>query len=200
MVGMGDESAVSTLVEASAKGDETAWKELVRRYSPLVMAVTRSYRLTSADAQDVSQTVWLRLVEHLGNLREAAALPGWLVTTTQRECCRYHQRAQKILPVDPQSDGAMTHGTATDADDGILRAELCQALRDGLGELPGREQRLLQLRTADPPKSYHEISRLLNMPVGSIGPSLRRSLDKLRQTRAVQAYLAAADRVERRPA
>ena len=198
---MGDISGVSTLVEASAKGDEAAWNELVRRYSPLVMAVIRTFHLASADAQDVSQTVWLRLVEHLGSLREAAALPGWLVTTTQRECSRYHQRAQKILPgADSQSDGAMTHGATTDADDDILRAELCQALRDGLGELPGREQRLLRLRTADPPKSYHEISKLLDMPIGSIGPSLRRSLDKLRQTQAVQAYLAAADRTERRPA
>jgi DNA-directed RNA polymerase specialized sigma24 family protein len=62
----------------------------VRRYAPLVLAVARSHRLSAADAQDVSQTVWLRLVEHLADLRDAEALPGWLVVTTQREsawCC-----------------------------------------------------------------------------------------------------------------
>ncbi len=92
--------------------------------------------------------------------------------------------------MDPQANSAMAHGTTADADAGILRAELRQALRDGLTELPARDQWLLRLRTDDPPKTYQEISRLLDMPIGSIGPSLRRSLDRLRQTSAVRAYLA----------
>ena len=192
MVGVPDGATVSSLVQASAKGDEAAWNELVRRYAPLVLAVTRSYQLSSADTQDVSQTVWLRLVEHVADLREPEALPGWLVTTARRECDRCLKRAHKILPVDPQASTAVTRGTAADADAGILRAELRQALRDGLNELPARDQWLLRLRADDPPKSYQEISRLLDMPVGSIGPSLRRSLDRLRHTSAVRAYLAAA--------
>ena len=198
---MTEESDVGTLVQASAKGDEAAWNALVRRYAPLVLAVIRNYQMAAADVQDVSQTVWLRLVEHLSDLRAPEALPGWLVTTTQRECSRYQRREQKTLPVDPHSDGIMNQGTTTDPDLAILRAELRQALRDGLEELPARDQRLLRLRAADPPKSYQEISKLTGMPVGSIGPSLRRSLDRLRQTKAVQAYLAtspAADRVGRR--
>jgi RNA polymerase sigma factor (sigma-70 family) len=200
---MTEESEVGTLVQASAKGDEAAWNALVRRYAPLVLAVIRNYQMAAADAQDVCQTVWLRLVEHLADLRAPEALPGWLVTTTQRECGRYQRRAQKTLPVDPHSDGIMEQSTTVDPDLGILRAELRQALRDGLAELPARDQRLLRLRTADPPKSYQEISKLIGMPVGSIGPSLRRSLDRLRQAKAVQAYLAtspAAGRVGGRPA
>ena len=198
---MTEESEVGTLVLASAKGDEAAWNALVRRYAPLVLAVIRNYQMAAADVQDVSQTVWLRLVEHLSDLRAPEALPGWLVTTTQRECSRYQRREQKTLPVDPHSDGIMNQGTTVDPDLAILRAELRQALRDGLEELPPRDQRLLRLRAADPPMSYQEISKLTGMPVGSIGPSLRRSLDRLRQTKAVQAYLAtspAADRVGRR--
>jgi RNA polymerase sigma factor (sigma-70 family) len=192
MVHMADESEVSRLVRASADGDEAAWNELVRRYSPLVMAVTRNYQLTAEDAQDVSQTVWLRLVEHLGSLREPEALPGWLATTTQRECVRQVQRRRRVLPVDPQhSDSTLEQGTTVDPDVGILRAELRQALRDGLAELPKRDQMLLQLRAADPPMSYEEISNLMGMRIGSIGPTLRRCLDRLRETTAVQAYLAA---------
>lgn len=187
---MTEESEVGTLVQASAKGDEAAWNALVRRYAPLVLAVIRSYQLAAADVQDVSQTVWLRLVEHLADLRAPEALPGWLVTTTQRECGRCQRRAQKTLPVDPHSDGIMKLGTTVDPDLDLLRAELRQALRDGLAELTAAQQRLLRLRAADPPKSYQEISKLTGMPVGSIGPSLRRSLDRLRRTKAVQAYLA----------
>jgi RNA polymerase sigma factor (sigma-70 family) len=187
---MTEESEVATLVQASAKGDETAWNALVRRYAPLVLAVIRSHQLAAADVQDVSQTVWLRLVEHLADLRAPEALPGWLVTTTQRECRRYQRRAQQTLPIDPHSDGIVQQATTVDPSLDILRAELRQALRDGLAELSAPQQRLLRLRAADPPKSYQEISELIGMPIGSIGPSLRRSLDRLRRTKAVQAYLA----------
>ncbi|HEY1346298.1 MAG TPA: sigma-70 family RNA polymerase sigma factor [Streptosporangiaceae bacterium] len=188
---MADASEVSRLVRASASGSETAWNELVRRYSPLVMAVTRSYQLTADDAKDVSQTVWLRLVENLANLREPDALPGWLATTTQRECIRQLRQGRRVLPVDPQTDGALQQCPTVDPGTDILRAELHQALRDGLAELPERDQALLKLRAADPPKSYEEISQLLGMPIGSIGPTLRRCLDRLRETSAVRAYLAA---------
>lgn len=187
---MADASDVGRLVRASASGSEAAWHELVRRYSPLVLAVTRSYQLTIEDARDVSQIVWLRLVENLANLREPEALPGWLATTTQRECRRRVRRDRQVLPVDPQTDEAMQQSIPADHDADILRAELRQALRDGLAELPERDQLLLRLRAADPPKSYSEISQLLGMRIGSIGPTLRRSLDKLRETRAVRAYLA----------
>jgi RNA polymerase sigma factor (sigma-70 family) len=202
MVPVATESELTALVQASTKGDESAWNELVRRYAPLVAAITRNHQLAPADAQDVSQTVWLRLVEHLEGLREPDALPGWLVTTTERECCRFHRQAQKILPVDPQGDSVVTQGTGAAPDSAVLRAELRQALRDGLAELPARDQRLLRLRAADPPTPYEEISRLLGMPMGSIGPSVRRSLERLRQTRAVRTYLAAAPAADRarRPA
>jgi RNA polymerase sigma factor (sigma-70 family) len=195
---MGDAADVGELVRASAGGSEAAWNELVRRYSPLVLAVTRGYQLTTEDARDVSQTVWLRLVENLASLRVPEALPGWLATTTHRECLQRVRRDRQVVPVDPQADGALQQsgalrqGAAADHDAGLLRAELRQALRDGLAELPERDQLLLRLRVADPPKSYGEISRILGMPVGSIGPTLRRSLDKLRETRAMRAYLAAA--------
>jgi len=185
-----DASEVSRLVRASASGSETAWNELVRRYSPLVMAVTRTYQLTADDAKDVSQTVWLRLVENLANLREPDALPGWLATTTQRECIRQLRQGRRVLPVDPHTDGALQLCEAVDPDTDILRAELHQAMRDGLAALPARDQALLKLRAADPPKSYEEISQIMGMPIGSIGPTLRRSLDRLRETSAMRAYLA----------
>jgi RNA polymerase sigma factor (sigma-70 family) len=95
-----------------------------------------------------------------------------------------------VLPVDPHTDSALQLCETVDPDTDILRAELHQALRDGFADLPERDQALLKLRAADPPKSYEEISELLGMPIGSIGPTLRRSLDRLRETSAMRAYLA----------
>lgn len=193
---MGGTPGVSELVRASADGDQAAWNELVRRYARLVMAVIRGYRLSAADAQDVSQTVWLRLVEHLGSLREPEALPRWLETTTQRECGRYVQRGRRTVPVDPHSDAVIHQPTAEDLDGDIVRAELRQALRDGLAELPPRDQSLLRLFAAA--TSYKEISELLGMRPGSIGPTLRRCLDRLRETSALRAYLGTARDAEGR--
>ena len=85
---MRDDPTVVALVTRARDGDKDAWDELVERYAPLVFSVCRRYRLAPPDIDDVGQSVWLRLVEHLPGLREPAALPGWIATTTQRECFR----------------------------------------------------------------------------------------------------------------
>jgi RNA polymerase sigma factor (sigma-70 family) len=193
-VGTAGGAGVGQLVRASADGSEAAWNELVRRYSPLVMAVARSHHFAAEDARDVCQTVWLRLVEHLRNLREPDALPLWLITTTRHECSRQARRGRRLVPADLRDETAVAQQeqpAAPSLDAEILAAKLRQAVRDGLGQLPARDQRLLELRASDPPAPYREISLLLGMPIGSIGPTLRRSLERLRETGAVQAYLAA---------
>src|SRR5215472_6064953 len=87
-VRMHGSASVTDLVMRARNDDKQAWEALVERYAPLVWSICRRYRLSGADAADVWQNVWLRLVEQLDRLRDPAALPGWLVTTTRRECCR----------------------------------------------------------------------------------------------------------------
>jgi hypothetical protein len=83
---MDDEADVVDLVRRAGRGDRAAWDALVDRYAPLVWEICRRRRLCAADAEEVFQSVWLRLVERLRDLREPAALPGWLIATTGREC------------------------------------------------------------------------------------------------------------------
>ena len=82
-----DDTVVDDLARA-AEGEQASWDRLIDRYGGLVWSVARSYRLSADDAADVSQTTWLRLVEHLGRLREPERLSAWLVTTAKRECLR----------------------------------------------------------------------------------------------------------------
>jgi RNA polymerase sigma factor (sigma-70 family) len=187
MVGMGDRPEVGRLVRASADGDEAAWNELVRRFAHPVTAVIRRYRLTPADAEDVYQTVWLRLVEHLDSLRDPEALPGWLRSTTMRECMRQVERGRRTVPVDPQSGEAAKQASSDDIEAAAMRAELRMALRDGLAELSEEDQALLRLYALAEP--YKNVAELLQMKTGSIGPTLGRSLARLRQTRALRRYL-----------
>ena len=193
---MVDKPGVGRLVRASADGDEAAWNELVRRFAPRVMAVIRSYRLAPADAEDVCQTVWLKLVEHLDGLRDPEALPGWLRSTTMHECLRQVERKRRTVPVDPQSDEAVNRPSADDIEAAAMRAELRQALRDGFAELSEGDQALLRLYALAEP--YKDVAELLQMKTGSIGPTIGRSLDRLRQTRAVRKYLGTGPAAKKR--
>lgn len=180
---------VAALVRASAAGDQDAWDALVERFAHLVVAVTRRYRLSRDDAQDVSQTVWLRLVEHLDSLREPAALPGWIMTTARHECLRTLRVGGRTIPVDPQESRQLERSAPDDVDVELLEAERHQALRDGLAELSPPQRALLELLATDPPLSYAEVAQRLDIPVGSIGPTRARALEKLRATTAVTTYL-----------
>jgi len=192
-----DHDDLRALVSAGIDGDEDAWNELVRRFTGLVTHVIRRYRLPPADTQDVAQLVWLRLVEHLGHLREPAALPGWLVTTTRHECERHLRTTGRSVAVDPLTMVRADTGDAEEIDAVLLATERRQVLLDGLAELAPQHRELLMMLTADPPYAYTEISRLLGIPVGSIGPTRSRILDKLRGTAAVRAYLEANAEVAR---
>lgn len=179
------------LVKASVDHDEQAWDELVRRFAGLVAYVIRHYRLSPVDTQDVSQLVWLRLVEHLGQIREPAALPGWLSTTTRHECERHLRINGRSVATDPLVLHPAAPPDAPGIDDVLLAAERRQVLLDGLDQLSAHHRELLLMLTADPPFAYADISRLLGIPIGSIGPTRSRALDKLRETDAVRAYLDA---------
>jgi RNA polymerase sigma factor (sigma-70 family) len=186
-----DNPVVIDLVTRAATGDKRAWDALVERYIPLTWSICRSYRLCDADAEDVGQNVWLQLVDQLDKIREPAALPGWLVTVTRRECLRVlgatrGPRAARCVTgaeiiADEQSETA---------EQLLLAAERHAALREALVALPPSGQRLIGLLLEDPPVPYAEISAQLGIPIGSIGPTRRRCLEKLRRYPAVAALIA----------
>src|SRR3954452_3758146 len=80
---------LTEMVEAARDGDRDAWNRLVERYMPVGLSVARRYQVSADDAADVSQALWLRLVEHLDKIRDPRALPGWIVTTTTNEALRF---------------------------------------------------------------------------------------------------------------
>ena len=177
------------LVGAAADHDDDAWNELVRRFAGLVASTVRRYRLSGADAQDVSQFVWLRLIEHLSTLREPAALPGWLSTTTRHECERHLRASGRSVATDPMTLEPTDRTGDPGIDESLLAEERRRALLEGLAELSAHQRDLLLMLNADPPYAYAEISSALNIPVGSIGPTRSRILARLRETAPVKAYL-----------
>jgi RNA polymerase sigma factor (sigma-70 family) len=185
-----DDSVVIDLVASARDGDVQAWDALVERYAPLIWSICRKYRLGRADADDVGQSVWLHLVDHLGKIREPAALAGWLATTTRRECGRLVRAAYGphavVYALDAEN---MADERADAAEQEVLAAERHAALREAFTHLPPECQRLVAMLTADPPLPYAEISARLDMPVGSIGPTRSRCLDRMRRYPAIAALI-----------
>lgn len=186
---MRNDPTVIRLVHGARDGDKAAWDQLVERYAPLVWSVSRRFRLSVEDVDDVGQTVWLKLVEQLPDLREPAALPGWLVSTTQHECLRVLRIGRRTEPTDPAEVSLDPSDGARPIDEELLGHERRQAVRAAFGQLAPRCQALLSMLVSDPPAAYSEISQKLHMPVGSIGPNRARCLGRLRRAPALAGLI-----------
>jgi len=174
-----EQTSTEALLAAAAVGNQQAWDLLVARYARLVWSIARSFRLPEADAADVSQTTWLRLVEHLGSIKDPDRLAGWLATTTRRESIGVLRRRDREVPI---FDGPEEE----DEDDGqdpesqtIARDEY-RELWDAFAGLSEKCRALLRVLSVTPLESYAQIAAALRMPVGSIGPTRARCLDQLR--------------------
>ena len=189
-----DGRLVTDLVTRASTGDKQAWDALVERYAPLIWSICGRYQLGRADAGDVGRSVWLRLASQLEMIRDPAALPGWLATTTSQECGRVLRTAREPhVPVRAADAENLPDQQADAADQELLASERHAALRDALSRLPQDGQQLIALLIADPPVPYAEISTRLGIPVGSIGPKRSRCLDRLRRDPALTALINTAD-------
>jgi len=170
---------VAVLVRRAMMGDELAWEALVDRFATLVWSIARGHALDPADAADVSQTTWLRLAEGLSSLREPERLGAWLATTARRESLRVLRRQQRHLPVETCIEWPCGDATVS-PDQPLIEEERDAALWRAFDALSGPCKALLRALLADPPPSYAELSTAFDMPIGSIGPTRARCLDRLR--------------------
>ena len=181
---------VTVLVHRAAEGDPAAWNAIVDEYAGLLWSVVRGFRLNEAQAADAVQTTWLRLVEHVADLRDPAHVAGWLKTTARRVCLQVIRQGSREHLVDWDEDRAGGGEVRYDGPDedgpeaAALRQEHQVLVRRALAELPDRHRQLMELLVASPPISYQEISARLGMPVGSIGPTRARILARLQETLA----------------
>lgn len=182
------EACVADLLSRAAGGAQPAWDEIVRRYNRLVWSVVRSYRLEQSDAADAVQTTWLRLVEHLGTLHDPDRLGAWLATTARREALRLVTKRGR-----ERFDGADEQLASLPADGPGVEESLLASERDALvmravRQLDPRCQRLLRVLSAAPPPRYDAVAEAFGMPIGSIGPTRGRCLQRLKDVLASMGY------------
>lgn len=184
--GKGNE--IAALVESAVAGDRGSWEALVREFSIMIRAVAKAHRLGDADAADVAQVTWLKLVEHLGRIHEPARVGAWLATTARRECLRVLRDARRAVPY---GDGAAEQASpAAPPGDALIAVERNEALWRGFRRLRATDQSLLRLLVADPRPAYEQIAAELEIPIGSIGPTRARALERLRHELDCEGTLA----------
>lgn len=180
--------AAGVLVGRAQDGDRSAWDQLVERFAPLIWSVCHWYELCRPDTDGVAQAVWLQLVNQLALVRDPPALPGWIATTTRRECRRVVRAAGKQpaagYPLDAL--GPPQSGTAVPGP-GLLRIERHAALREAFSQLPPDCRQLLALLTQDPPVPAAQISARLGIPAGRLSRRRSRCLAELRRHPALVA-------------
>jgi RNA polymerase sigma factor (sigma-70 family) len=173
------ETSVAELLAAAEQGNQQAWDALVDRYGRLVWSVVRGFRFDSATAADVSQTVWLRLVEHCGRIRDPERLPAWLATTARNESIRATRRMARAVPTEFSVE--MADDAAPPLDERLLEDEQLRTALAAFDQMAPKCQELLRLLCTDPPLDYEAVSQVLEMPIGSIGPTRARCLERLRR-------------------
>jgi|SRR5581483_814513 len=186
-------SELAQLVLQASGGDQDAWNALVDRFAGIVWAIARAHRLDEATAADVSQTTWLRLVEHLDRIEQPERIGAWLATTARRESLRVLRAASRLVPTGEEFDLIVTP-SGHSLDVRMLAEERDRLLADLVRQLPCRCQSILALLNAEEPLSYKKLSEVLAMPVGSIGPTRARCLEHLRRI-AERAGVALGDAI-----
>ena len=173
------EMADPDLVARCLGGDSLAWETLIMRYRRLIFSIPNRFGFAPSDCSDVFQTVCVKLIEHLADLRDEEKVSAWLITTTTRHCI--HVRSIKQRSVSDEERLEETPAPGETAEEIRVRTDRQQKVRDTIRDMSGRCRYLLELLYFDPSNpSYVEIGERLNMPVPSIGPTRARCLDKLR--------------------
>jgi len=159
-------------------GEPRAFDDLVRTLTPVLWQVVRAYRLDAAAAEDVLQDTWLALTRNPDAVRDPEAVGGWLLTTARRRAWRATAAPRELVAGDDVADRAAPVTRAAEAE--ALAHLDRDTLWSAVAGLPERCQHLLRIVAFDDHPDYQGIAAHLHMPVGSIGPTRRRCLDKLR--------------------
>lgn len=165
------------LLVSAANGNQAAWSDLVDRFDQMVWSVARSFRLDDATAKDVSQTVWLKLIENISKIQDPERLPGWLATTCRREAIRVSKLRDRAIPTefeyDIEDESPSLEMLLVGDEESRIVVSAFQKLSEGC-------QQLLRLLTVEPALTYDEISEATGRPVGSLGPTRARCIERLK--------------------
>jgi RNA polymerase sigma factor (sigma-70 family) len=160
-------------------GDSKAWEALIRRYRRLIYSIPVKFGFQTADAADVFQSVCVKMLEHLGTLKDESKVSAWLITTTRRQCIQLRAYKQRESSTDDSFEEPLD--PAENLEEVQIEVQQQQTIRDAVRQLPDRCRKLIEMLYFDSnERSYEEIAETMEMPIPSIGPTRARCLEKLK--------------------
>jgi RNA polymerase sigma factor (sigma-70 family) len=176
------QAEVAVLVRRCQQGDGRAWAKLVDRFSSLVYSIPRRMRLTEDDCADVFQSTFAQLHKSLDRIEQPETLGKWLSVTASRQALRLIRlnRSRQTVDLEDRSLDEVLADEEAKIDEHVFLSQRAETVRLGMEALKERCRQLLQALYLESEPSYEEISERLGMPIGSIGPTRARCLEKLR--------------------
>jgi len=176
------QEANEDLVSRIQARDESAWRDMRDQYDPLLRWIARQCRLSAEDIEDVVQLTWLRCLEHIDQLTDPDRLSGWLATICRRESIRLATKDRREVPFSGPDLARLIDNGHDNGDPyaNVAARDQYNRLYRAISALPERQKRLLVELLRQEDQSYSDISRRLGLPVGSIGPTRKRAVTRLR--------------------
>ena len=172
---------VAMCIRRHLDGDSEAMTDLTRQVRPWLYRIARSHRLPHEMADDVVQSTLLAALLHVHRLRDPRSGLCWLSVVARREALRVINLERRYVCVDDMDSLDTVFASSAGPEEIVLDDVYRAAVRRTIAKLPHHHRILLeQLIHVDQP-SYAAISAALKVPVGSIGPTRRRGLERMRR-------------------
>ncbi len=178
------ETEASQLLMRLTGRDPSAWNALVAAHGSGLYQVARRHGLAPADAEDVVQITWLRCLERVSTVREPSALACWLRATARNESLRRLHGLRRVIPrahTDHDTSWEAAHEPAADVADIVVRRDEERCLWAAISDLPARQQGVLAALLHPDDEGYRQGAQSLGVPLGSLGPTRRRAIERLRR-------------------
>jgi len=123
-------------------GDSEAWEVLIMRYRRLIFSIPVKFGFSPADCSDVFQTVCVKLIEHLGSLKDESKVNAWLITTTTRHCIQVKSLNSGDISDEEKIEATPDPGEPME--EIRIQSDEQQKVREAISTLAERCRRLLQ--------------------------------------------------------
>ncbi len=174
---------LAALLVAASRGDESAWREILERYTRRVFALAKS-RCRDVDvAEELTQSVFVTVAAKLGQglYTEQGRFESWLFRVTMNRV-RDHARRLKRHVTTTDSDNliAQRPAPAEPPSDPDSTNERLPALRRAMDQLSDADREIIELRHHGG-LSFKGMAELLDEPVGTLLARHHRALKKLKE-------------------
>jgi RNA polymerase sigma-70 factor, ECF subfamily len=184
----------AALVKRAQAGDREAVSELVQSQQTYVYSIAMSLMHNPADAADMTQEAFVRLLRSLGTYRGETKFTTWLYRLVTNICLDgLRRRGRPVESLDEQGnqgqtgDGVQTPGERladtdrwTQPEERLELRESATEVREALAQLPAQQRLALTLHYFEDLR-YEDIAEVMGLPLNTVKSHIRRGKERLAQ-------------------